>query len=389
MLHRAPQDQELLLALSEAELTSGDPQAGEALAAGVAADPSWVEGQSALAALRWESGDTGGFTRGMEGALRRFPGDPGLWNAYIGALAGSGNHLAAANAAAAARAAGFQEPILRLIEAAHAGTAGHLDRAESLLATIPDAMPEKPPNLVRHWIRKGALPQASVLIERLTAAQPGNLALWALAELVWRAIGDPRASWLSGDPRFIGILDLPLDSEATERLARLLRGLHAMRAQPIGQSVRNGTQTRGRLFDRGEPGLHALRTILQDAVDAHLKALPPTEPGHPLLRHRDRAVRVAGGWSVRLGGSGHHVSHIHPAGILSSATYIAVPDTDPGSRDGWLELGRPPADLRLDLAPLATIEPRVGRLVLFPSYLYHGTRPFRAGERLSVAFDAA
>jgi len=30
-----------------------------------------------------------------------------------------------------------------------------------------------------------------------------------------------------------------------------------------------------------------------------------------------------------------------------------------------------------------------GRLVLFPSYLYHGTRPFSAGERLSVAFDVS
>jgi len=25
--------------------------------------------------------------------------------------------------------------------------------------------------------------------------------------------------------------------------------------------------------------------------------------------------------------------------------------------------------------------------VLFPSFLFHGTRPFSAGERLSVAFD--
>ncbi|HYD23379.1 MAG TPA: putative 2OG-Fe(II) oxygenase [Croceibacterium sp.] len=38
---------------------------------------------------------------------------------------------------------------------------------------------------------------------------------------------------------------------------------------------------------------------------------------------------------------------------------------------------------------MRTIEPRPGRLVLFPSAMWHGTRPFPAGERLTVAFDVA
>ncbi|MDQ3144496.1 MAG: 2OG-Fe(II) oxygenase family protein [Pseudomonadota bacterium] len=42
----------------------------------------------------------------------------------------------------------------------------------------------------------------------------------------------------------------------------------------------------------------------------------------------------------------------------------------------------------LELEPIAAIAPAPGTLVLFPSFLYHGTRPFPAGERLSVAFDA-
>jgi hypothetical protein len=35
------------------------------------------------------------------------------------------------------------------------------------------------------------------------------------------------------------------------------------------------------------------------------------------------------------------------------------------------------------------VEPKPGRLVLFPSYMWHATRPFRAGERITVAFDIA
>ena len=100
-------------------------------------------------------------------------------------------------------------------------------------------------------------------------------------------------------------------------------------------------------------------------------------------------MAIAGSWSVRLSSQGFHVNHIHPEGVLSSACYISLPPTmgSDESRDGWLELGRPPAQLGLALEPLAAIEPRPGRLALFPSYLFHGTRPFAAGERLTVAFD--
>jgi hypothetical protein len=94
-------------------------------------------------------------------------------------------------------------------------------------------------------------------------------------------------------------------------------------------------------------------------------------------------------WSVRFTDSGYHAAHFHPNGILSSACYIEVPAAVAGSdeKSGWLEIGRPPPELQVDLPPLATIEPKRGRLVLFPSFLFHGTRPFSGGERMSVAFD--
>jgi hypothetical protein len=45
--------------------------------------------------------------------------------------------------------------------------------------------------------------------------------------------------------------------------------------------------------------------------------------------------------------------------------------------------------LDVGLPPFRTVEPRPGRLVLFPSYMWHGTRPFGKGERVTVAFDVA
>jgi hypothetical protein len=33
------------------------------------------------------------------------------------------------------------------------------------------------------------------------------------------------------------------------------------------------------------------------------------------------------------------------------------------------------------------VEPRVGMLVLFPSYMWHGTEVFEGQERMSLSFD--
>ncbi len=156
-----------------------------------------------------------------------------------------------------------------------------------------------------------------------------------------------------------------------------------------GQSLRGGTQTRGNLFERAEPELARLNAALMAALEDYRAGLPPADAAHPLLRHRDDGWAITGSWSVRLAGGGdHHAPHLHPQGLLSSACYLVLPDAaDEEAQAGWIELGRPAPDLRLDLPPLYTLEPKVGHLALFPSTLYHGTRPFRQGQRMTVAFD--
>jgi hypothetical protein len=73
--------------------------------------------------------------------------------------------------------------------------------------------------------------------------------------------------------------------------------------------------------------------------------------------------------------------------------YVAVPPGMGAGGDdpeaGWLEFGPPPARYRFQRPPPAKrVEPAEGRLVVFPSYLYHGTRPFTGpGERISIAVD--
>jgi predicted 2-oxoglutarate/Fe(II)-dependent dioxygenase YbiX len=169
-----------------------------------------------------------------------------------------------------------------------------------------------------------------------------------------------------------------------------LRALHLAKGEFPDQSVRGGTQTDGPLFNRIDPTIQKVRSAIARAVEAYKLGLPPTDPRHPLLAHRrDRRVRFSGSWSVRLHGGGSHSNHVHPQGWISSALYVLLPPKQPNEAEdaGWLTLGEPDAQLQLDLPPTRKIEPKAGQLVLFPSWMWHGTVPFSEGERLTVAFD--
>ncbi|MBN8807181.1 MAG: hypothetical protein J0I47_02935 [Sphingomonas sp.] len=382
-----PSNPQLRIGEAEARFAAGETEPWACLDPLLAAQPEWLDGQNLRAALRWEGGWGPAFADGFRTAIARRPDHAGLWNAYITILAGVGDHDGAANAAHDAQAR-FDAPILRLIEASHAGLAGDVPRADRLLMSLPEDLPGRALVDVRQALRHAKFDTAESLLATARNESPADFGTWALFDIVWRLLDDARADWLSRQEGLIATVELPLSSGDIEELSSTLRTLHRQRAQPVGQSVRGGTQTRGPLFDRRDPAIQHLHRAIQDGVDRYRANLPGHDDEHPLLRHRDRRLLARGGWSVRLQGSGHHVSHIHPGGILSSACYLVVPALDAETQEGWLELGAPPRDLMVDLPPLAIVEPKPGRLVLFPSYLYHGTRPFGAGERLTVAFDA-
>ena len=83
------------------------------------------------------------------------------------------------------------------------------------------------------------------------------------------------------------------------------------------------------------------------------------------------------------------MNHVHPQGWISSALYVSLPPRLAGEAEdaGWFTLGQPQEQLGTGLEPWRKIEPKPGRLVLFPSWMWHGTVPFTQGERLTVAFD--
>jgi uncharacterized protein (TIGR02466 family) len=111
----------------------------------------------------------------------------------------------------------------------------------------------------------------------------------------------------------------------------------------------------------------------------------------PLRRRNALDYRIQGAWSVRLRPGGFHRDHFHPEGWLSSAFYVETPDQalESDDRQGWIRFGKPPFATEPPMEPAHFVKPKPGRLVLFPSYMWHGTVPFTTDEeRLTIAFDA-
>ncbi len=140
---------------------------------------------------------------------------------------------------------------------------------------------------------------------------------------------------------------------------------------------------------RGPMGPMELR--LHEAVRWYLANLPD-DPDHPMVRWAPKRWKLTT-WGVVMHDRGHERPHIHPKGWLSGVFYLHLPELidDPSrNHEGWLEFGRPTADLHVR-APLTLrhCKPAYGVMFLFPSYFYHGTIPFRSRERrICVAFDA-
>jgi predicted Zn-dependent protease len=388
----APGDGAVLLGRAAARIDQG--QAAEAaaeLAAIIEKNALWLDGQRALAHLRGELGLDP--TKAIEHALRAHPKNPSLHLSHITINLEACRLAEAERAARSAIDSLGDTPWVTEVSAHIASEAADIKRADQLFDRAgPPAQIGDVANRVRHLIRAGRPERASELIDRWIDRDPDRL-LWPYRALVWRMLGDARAAWLEGDARFVGVYDLANRIGNLSALADHVRERHFARSAPLDQSVRGGTQTDGNLLIRDEAPLSELRALILDTVRQYVAQLPPADVRHPtLLAHRD-PLRIAGSWSVRLQGEGFHTDHVHSQGWISSAFYIALPDlatTMPGaeSHPGWLTLGTS-RDLAPGLPPVQLVEPKPGRLVLFPSTMWHGTRPFLSGERMTVAFDIA
>jgi tetratricopeptide (TPR) repeat protein len=234
--------------------------------------------------------------------------------------------------------------------------------------------------------------KAAVMAERALEAEPHNQAALAMLGTSWRLMGDERDELLNGYDRFVQIFELEPPSGFSDmasfnaELDASLDRLHPPVREYLRQSLRGGTQTSDNLFGTGHALVEKLRRRIAEAVQRYIEALPRQE--HAFLARRTGDFAFAGSWSSRLRDQGFHINHLHPGGWISSCYYVALPEAvrDEQAQQGWITFGAPSFDVGLQ--PRRTIQPAAGRLILFPSFMWHGTNPFRdACARTTIAFD--
>lgn len=349
--------------------------------------PELVEAHAALASLLPQLGRRDEALNSLRDALRRAPQAGLLW---LEAMAIARGHQAWDQLLAWAEAAEARFGADTMVTAFAANALIGLDRDDEALARMDAALAIEPTYTPGHTIRahillrKGDPAAAAAAAEQATRLFGRDQSAWSLLGIAWRLLDDEREHWLCDYENLVMPIEIGLDDD----LPAVLEARHQVAAHPADQSLRGGTQTRGNLFEAHDPVIHAMAQVTRMAVEERLAKLP-RDRAHPFLSRNTGRICFPTSWSVRLASSGFHVSHIHPAGWMSSAYYASLPpEVAGGSGQGQLAFGVPDAALKLDLPPRRLVQPKQGLLVLFPSYLWHGTTPFEsAAPRMTVAFD--
>lgn len=360
-------------------------------------DPGLIAAHESLARLLPQLGRAPDALNAYWAALERHPDHRALWASAIAAAKDlrMGAELESLAASACDRFGASSDLLVAL--ALGFAYQGNTSLAIAQLRRVLAADPQNIGghlHLIPLLIAEGNLAEAEASALAATILDPLDQSGWSWLTLIWRLRNDPRETWLADYDRFVISLDLSgvmnsADIGGLSALSEHLSRLHKTSHHPLEQSPRGGTQTRGDLFQRRDPILQALRAHIRAAVETAIRALPE-DPVHPFLNRKSDSVDFAGAWSVRLHKGGHHAPHIHHKGWMSSAFYVTLPGSvlRDDIQDGSLTFGVPAVDLAIPLAPRRIVTPKLGQLVIFPSYFWHGTLPFEDdAPRLTMACD--
>ncbi|HTU64509.1 MAG TPA: putative 2OG-Fe(II) oxygenase [Steroidobacteraceae bacterium] len=394
LVRAAPDSPQLLAHLARALRFAGrDAEAETRVVAGLERWPLDVPLHRMLAEIRWQAGDGARSVARLERAIAEFPGELQL-------------RLVAADLL---RSAGALEPALAQLEeglrrapgaaafetsiGALLGDLGRPREALPFLRAAVQRLPGSAPmarNLLPALVGAGEPAEALRIADALLRGSPDDQQLIAWRATALRLLGDPAYDALVDHARLVRVFHLaPPPGYAdivafNTALTRELDALHRAERRPLAQSIRGGVQT-----ERNLPARNPVIGEFFAALDAPLRDYVgrlDAKRAHPTDRRTLGGYRIAGSWSVRLAPGGFHTNHVHPQGWISSAYYVELP-ADDDERAGWLKFGEisPPV---VGCGPDLYIRPQPGMLVLFPSFLWHGTVPFaRGGRRLTAAFD--
>jgi predicted Zn-dependent protease len=364
----------------------------------VRAWPGHVLAQTNLAELLWmRSGDAGVACVELDAALQRQPQLHALRVSKARLLLSARRaHEALAVIDAGLVLADRDPELLRTASTIALEFDGQraLDYAQRLLAVAPNDYGARVA-FGNACLAVGRAQAALDAANTLHRAKPTDGQALAMQADALRMLGDPRYRELLDYQGLVqpALLDVPdgwpdLGAYLDDLVADLTRS-HTLRAHPVINSLRGGTQVQLVPQASACASIRAFPQAIDGPIRRYMEVI-----GHgadPMRCRNTGRYRISGMWSVRLRPHGFHVNHYHQDGWISSACYLHLPPAlaeRPG--EGWIQFGESAFPTRPPLEPEYVVKPEPGLLVLFPSYMWHGTVPFSGGpedSRLTIAFD--
>ncbi len=250
--------------------------------------------------------------------------------------------------------------------------------------------------LGRHSLALGYFKEAVGIYQKLVELMPRNQGYWCLLSTALRQVDFEQYKTLCcyEDLVFIVDIDVPQGystiEEFNQALLKELSSVHVTQQQPLEQSLVGGTQTLGRIFNYDNDIFNLAEMTFRETINTALANIE-LQGSHPTKRFANADFEFIGAWSVWLKAAGYHKNHYHSEGWYSGVYYIQTPDESELSQGaGYLKFGEADLSLPLEQGPDFCIKPKPGQMVLFPSFIWHGTLPFSSTTpRVSIAFDIA
>ena len=348
----------------------------------------------------WESGDKQGFINNIIQRTEKHTSSPELVSCALGQLFNAEEFEAVAQLSKKAIDRFGLLPSISLFPGLLMIKQGQSDEAfryfEGVLRTNPsqEALIEQ----IKLGIVLEKYDVSQTLLDGLLREHPNNQLFWALQSLVWQYTNQEKFEWLMRGYSDVKAFSLSVPNgysnnvEYLKELESLLNEQHQTTTQPLAQTLRSGTQTAAKLLDKRHPLMEQFKLSLIEIVDSYIAGIEDDE-SHPLDRRKSKSFDFSGSWSVRLKPNGFHVNHVHPAGWISSSSYIHLPSSmteTSNTNSGAIKFGESPLKLKDRERIGKVVKPKPGMVVLFPSYCWHGTIPFDGEQgdyRMTAPFD--
>lgn len=278
------------------------------------------------------------------------------------------------------RETGAYEPAIRWLEKAVSTNPAEV-RAHCLLGTT--------------LLAAGQADRGRASLERAFALNPYDRTTMAYLYVALCQTGERQAAVALVQPELL-VRSYRYDESAAgfgdslnARLAEHVRHHPSLEFERRGNTTRGGGHT-GNLLEDSPGPVAELFEWINERLRQYFAALP-TSASHPYLAWSPKQWDIDA-WGVVIQPGGYQEPHIHADGWVSGVYYVSIPGeivSASDGRDGWLELGTPPSPFcDSGKYPTQSIQPQAGRMILFPSFVWHRTMPYQSSEqRICIAFD--